>query len=227
MVRHLSLCTPTADLVDRFNATPHAPFEPSYNITPGEELAVISNESPATIDRMTWGFVSARSESEVFDADDPITEVEGETLLDGLSTSDAYEKRRCLVLADGFYEWKGDAREERTSQPYRVALEGDDPFAMAGLWQRGDDESSERVAIITTEASERVESCVDRMPVILDPDEETIWLHYSHHYELDMLLDPYTGGDLRSYPVSRTVLDPDNDGPELINEIDPLDIDDE
>ena len=135
-----------------------------------------------------------------------------ETVDEKLSFRAAYERRRCLVLADGYYDWKG---ERGGKQPYRFALDDDAPFAMAGLWERwrGDGDVRTTCTILTTEPNAAVEPIHHRMPAVLSPGEERTWLRGDAD-ERRRLLRPYDG-DLRAYPVSSAVGDPRNDGPEL------------
>ncbi|PSP94709.1 DUF159 family protein, partial [Halobacteriales archaeon QS_1_68_44] len=137
---------------------------------------------------------------------------------------------RCLVPADGFYEWADTGDGKR---PYRVALEDDRPFAMAGLWERWtpdtvqtglgsfDDDATEEepdpvetFTVVTTEPNEVVEPLHHRMAVVLSPEEESAWLEGE-----DVALDPAPAGEFRAYPVSTAVNDPSNDRPELLRDV--------
>lgn len=213
MCGRTSLFTPVERLEARFDATVDRALSPRYNVAPGDDLAVVTDDRPDRIDLLRWGLVP----SWVDDAGDwpsPIN-ARAETLAEKPAFRDAFERRRCLVLADGFYEWTG---VRGTKQPYRVALEDDAPFAMAGLWERrrADDEVLTTCTVVTTTANETVAPLHDRMPVVLSPDEESVWLSDGTGDERRSLLDPYDGGDMRAYPVSRAVNDPANDGPEIV-----------
>jgi putative SOS response-associated peptidase YedK len=122
------------------------------------------------------------------------------------------------VLADGYYDWADE--RGRGTQPYRFVRPDQKPFAMAGIWEprEGADDSPGTVAIVTTEPNGVVEPIHHRMPVILDAGEETRWLDGD---DPGALLDPYPEDDLRAYPVSEAVNDPDNDSPAVIEEVDP------
>jgi putative SOS response-associated peptidase YedK len=158
-----------------------------------------------------------------------------ETLTEKRSFADAYEARRCLVPADGMYEW---VQESGGKQPYRVALPDDALFAMAGLYERweppqrqsglgefgagdeagGQDGVVETFTIVTTEPNDTVADLHHRMAVILDPEEETEWLTGDTD-TVGELLDPY-GGEMRTYPISTAVNSPSNDSPEIIEPVD-------
>jgi putative SOS response-associated peptidase YedK len=146
MCGRYTLFTPAADLETRFGAD-FGDVEPSYNCAPGQELPVIADEAPDRATRMEWGLTPSWAE-ESFD----LINARAETVREKRSFADAFERRRCLVPADGFYEWvegggpdgaggqgghgnRGD-RGGSGKTPYRVAFEDDRPFAMAGLYER-------------------------------------------------------------------------------------------
>lgn len=133
---------------------------------------------------------------------------------------DAFEKRRCLVLSSGFYEWQEQAGGPK--QPYRICLEDDEPFAFAGLWERWENNGSSKstVTILTTDANDQMEPIHDRMPVVLESDEEDTWLTADDEAQLESVLDPYQGEDLRTYPISRAVNSPENDAEEILEPVD-------
>jgi len=133
---------------------------------------------------------------------------------------EAFEQRRCLIPADGFYEWAG---QRGNKQPYRIELANREPYAYAGLWETWSANGGEpRVTctILTTEANEVVGEIHDRMPVMLEPDEEATWLNGSGVDELQRVCDPYPADEMRAYPVSKQVNNPQNDSPDLLEEID-------
>ncbi|MGB9825065.1 MAG: SOS response-associated peptidase, partial [Desulfofundulus sp.] len=141
-----------------------------------------------------------------------------ETVMTKPSFRDSFRyRRRCLVPADGFYEWK---REGKKSTPYRIVLPGKEVFAFAGLWDRWDSPEGSvfSFAIITTGASESMKEIHDRMPVILSDEQGYVeWLEAGDLRTLKKILRPYEG-KLHVYPVSRLVNSPKNDMPELILE---------
>ena len=195
-------------LIERFDAEPTEPIEPRYNIAPGDDLAVIRNESPDIIDQLRWGLVPHW-------ADDPaignrLINARSETLAEKPSFRDAYAERRCLVLVDGFYEW---TERNGQKQPYRICKPDNAPFALAGLWENGRDVAT--TTIVTTDANDVVEPIHDRMPVILPEEVETAWLESGD----EELLAPYHGDDLECYPISTLVNDPTNDSPEIIEPV--------
>lgn len=214
MCGRLTLFTPQAALEERFDATASEPIEPRYNVAPRDDLAAIRNDAPDAIDALEWGLLPAWAD-DPDDAPRPIN-ARAETVAEKPTFREAFRERRCLVLADGFYEWAG-ARGSK--QPHRVALPGDEPFAMAGLWERWSSNGTtlETATVITTEPNAEVRPLHDRMAVVLEPGEEDAWLAGD---DPGALLDPYPDGELRAYPVSTAVNDPSNDRPSLSEEAD-------
>ena len=210
---------PEADLrhiSERYSEMGEAPY-PRYNIAPTQEvLAVRSDGDGNRAEMMRWGLVPSW-------AKDPkignrMINARSETLSERPSFRAAYKRRRCLIVADSFYEWK---REGRSRTPIRIMLESEEPFAFAGLWEtwkRPDDSWMLSCTIITTSANELVSEIHDRMPVILDPDVESIWLDpdMDDTIALSELLVPYPSELMTAYEVSRIVNSAANDVPECI-----------
>jgi len=225
MCGRYSLFASAEEIESRFDASFSFEFEPRYNAAPGQSLPVIADADPDRIRRFEWGFTPAWADN----AEGHIN-ARSETIEEKPAFADAYESRRCLVPADGFYEWtdRGDRR-----QPHRVAYHDDRVFAMAGIWERwtpkteqtglgafvdgegpsDDPEPIETFAILTTEPNGVVEPLHHRMAVILDPeaDEERRWLEGEA-----VSFDPPAADPFHSYPVGAAVNDPSNDRPELI-----------
>ena len=129
---------------------------------------------------------------------------------------EAFKLRRCLIPADGFYEW---LQTPRGKQPYRIMLANGELFAMAGLWERWRDPQGEAIdscCIITCEPNELAAKFHNRMPVIITPGDYETWLTGTPTQAL-ALLRPYPPDAMRAYPVSTRVNHPDNDAPELVD----------
>ncbi|RJX49699.1 SOS response-associated peptidase [Halonotius pteroides] len=216
-------------LAERFGVAVPDSFEPRYNCSPGQELPVITSDDPDHLQRFTWGLTPSWA-----DEKQGLINARSETVRQKRSFADAYESRRCLVPADGFYEWAdlGDGKE-----PYRVAFEDDRPFAMAGLWERwepptqqlglesfgggdaaADPEPLETFTVITTEPNDLVSELHHRMAVVLAPDEEETWLDGDPDAASE-LLDPYPDDELEYFCVSQRVNSPANDDSELIEPV--------
>jgi putative SOS response-associated peptidase YedK len=230
MCGRYTLFTPPEDIEERFDASFEGSPRPRYNAAPSQSLPVITNDAPETIDTLEWGLIPHWADDRT-DVNRPIN-ARGETVAEKRSFRDAYQNRRCLVLADGFYEWQGTGESK---QPYRVALESREPFAMAGLWERWqppqkqtgldefgdgrpDDEAEavETFTIVTTEPNDIVGELHHRMAVVLEEGDERRWLDDGDAE----LLQPYPTEEMTAYPVSTAVNDPSNDRPELIEEVD-------
>jgi putative SOS response-associated peptidase YedK len=140
-----------------------------------------------------------------------------ETVAEKPAFRHAFKTKRCLMVADGFYEW---AKQEGGKQPFYVRLGDARPFGLAGLWEHWEREGRviESCTVITTQANDLMKPLHDRMPVILRHEDYALWLDPSAK-DADMLrglLRPYAGDDLVAYPVSRLVNNPRNDRPECV-----------
>lgn len=189
-------------------------YRPRYNIAPGEDLEVITNENRDEIDQLHWGLVPFWAD----EVGDGYINARSETAHEKRAFSDAWNHRPCLVLSTGFYEWQ--KLNGGPKQPYRIHRDGDGgdvAFAMAGLWQETtvEDEEVRSVTILTTEPNDIVEPIHDRMPVVLPENEETTWLEAGPD-ERHELCQPYPDEDLDAYPISTRVNDPGNDDPGVI-----------
>jgi putative SOS response-associated peptidase YedK len=214
MCGRTSLFHPKPEVEERFDAQFAFDYEPRYNIAPASDLAVITNDAPGTIDAFHWGFVPHWADDPA-DGPRPIN-ARVETAAETPTFRDAVRSKRCLVPSSGFYEWQGD-RGGRT--PYRIHPADDGLFAFAGLWDRwnADGEAIASVAILTCDAAPFMDDIHDRMPVILDPEQEARWL--AGEWEAPDALAPRTDG-IATYRVSTAVNDPANDRPGVVAESD-------
>jgi putative SOS response-associated peptidase YedK len=143
-----------------------------------------------------------------------------ETLTEKPSFRNAFRRRRCLILADGFFEWKQDpARKSKT--PMYIHLKSGKPFAFAGLWELWNSPDGSQVyscTIITGQPNALVETIHNRMPVILPPETYSRWLvpGEANPQELSAYLKPYPAGEMEAYPVSMLVNSPQNDVPTIV-----------
>ncbi len=219
MCGRTSLYLPQAVVESRFEAEAAAPLEPRYNIAPFEDLPVVPDAAPETIEQFEWGFLPSWADGPD-DSYRPIN-ARGETVAEKPMFRDAVAETRCLVLADGFYEWQD--QPGGPSQPYRIERADEEPFAMAGLWNEWEDNSKQKrtVTIVTTDANEVLEPIHDRMPVILPVDVERDWLRADTTADAVELLQPYPEDDLDTYPISRAVNDPKNDSAAVIEPVEP------
>lgn len=199
-------------LEERFNAEFEVNFVPRYNASPSQNLPVILNIEPQKIQMIKWGLQPSWLKKAT--GKDGLINVRSESLISKPTFKKDLEQRRCLILADGFYEWKAT---KVGKQPYRFTLEDEKPFAMAGIWEENHDESGKKFktfAIVTTEPSNFVTAIHHRMPVMLSPKDEKTWLSEKVKDPRGLLVT-FTD-KLNVYPVSRELNRAANDNPRLI-----------
>jgi putative SOS response-associated peptidase YedK len=194
-------------------------MQPHYNIAPTQPVAVVPNDGRNRLDYFIWGLIPSW-------AKDPnigsrLINARAETLQEKPSFRTAFRRRRCLVLADGFYEWK---QGERGKTPMYIRLASGKPFAFAGLWESWNAPDGSNVlscTIITTQPNELMATIHNRMPVILLEESYSIWLESGEAdpQRLAGLLKPYPAAQMQAYPVSPMVNSPKNDLPELIRPV--------
>lgn len=199
---------------------------PRYNIAPSQPIAtlVATPEEPEPHFRLLqWGLVPSWAKDPTIGS--RLINARAETVAEKPSFRAAFKRRRCLVLADGFYEWQRQANSQ-AKQPHYIFLKGHRPFAFAGLWEHWTDPSSgselQTCTILTTNPNELMEPIHDRMPVILPPEDYRAWLDPSD-YEAEVLqamLRPYESEAMERYPVSTVVNKPQNDTPDCMAPID-------
>jgi Uncharacterised ACR, COG2135. len=192
-------------------------YEPGYNIAPTQPvLSAVHTSGGRKAGYIRWGLIPFW----VQDPEQwkPLMNARGESLESKASFKHLLDKRRCLIFADGFYEWK---REGRRKQPVRIVSADEKPFAFAGLWDRNQKGNGEIVTctIITTESSGFLREIHDRMPVILqDPEEIERWVNIDRYpfAEVKDLIRPLPEGRLKSYPVTDRINSPKFNGIECI-----------
>lgn len=199
---------------ERFGVTVRsAIYKARYNCAPAQDLAVISNEAPGSLDLYRWGLIPSWAKDPSIG--NKLINARAESILDKPSFKNSFRNRRCLVLSDGFFEWEKD----KNKTPYRVTLKGGAPFAMAGIWDKWISPVGEVIhsfSIITTGPNTLLEKIHNRMPVILFPEHEKKWLESSGEKELQSLLQPFPADRMTAYPVSRLVNSPLNDSPDIL-----------
>ncbi|MDQ0175607.1 SOS response-associated peptidase [Bacillus chungangensis] len=196
-------------------------YSPNYNVAPSQSvLAVINDGTNNRLGYLRWGLIPPW-------ANDPkigynMINARAETLAEKPSYRHAFKKRRCLILADSFYEWK--RHDDNTKTPMRIKLKSDDLFAMAGIWETWNSPDGNRInscTVITTKPNELVKAIHDRMPVILKQKDEQVWLDKSITDTdlLHNLLKPYDANSMEAYEVSSLVNSPKNNSVDLIQKI--------
>lgn len=192
-------------------------WEPRYNVAPGQPIPVLrqgEGEAPLRASWMGWGLIPSWARDRKVGA--RMINARSETASTTPSFRESLQKRRCLVPADGFYEWK---RSGKTKQPYCFELDNREIFAFAGLWDSWrdvDGRTLETCTILTTSPNDLLADVHDRMPVILDPEDYGLWLDAEMQDENRALqvLKPFEPKLMRRHPVSTRVNQVANDGPE-------------
>jgi putative SOS response-associated peptidase YedK len=195
---------------------------PRYNVAPGQQIAVVRQEAsqPARLlSLMRWGLIPSWSKDAAIGY--KMINARSETVATRPSYRGPLRSQRCLIPADGFYEWK---REGKEKFPFCFTLTDDSIFAFAGLWDRWRNPQGqviESCTILTTAPNELMQDIHDRMPVILARDEYDLWLDpgFTRVDELQPLLKPYSTAAMRRYRVSQRVNQVKNDDPECAAEI--------
>ncbi|MFX3673098.1 MAG: SOS response-associated peptidase [Paenisporosarcina sp.] len=196
-------------------------YEESYNIAPSQMvLSVINDGSKNRLGYLKWGLVPPWAKDTKIGF--KMINARAETVHEKPSFREAFKNKRCLIVADSFYEWK---RTGERKIPMRIKMKNDELFAMAGLWGTWKDSKGQLVhtcTILTTDPNELMSNIHDRMPVILKPEDEATWLDSSiqNAEQLKHLLRPYEDDRLlEAYEVSAQVNSPKNNSPELIERV--------
>jgi putative SOS response-associated peptidase YedK len=215
MCGRFAFYSPSEAAAALFGVSGSLPVEPRYNIAPTQYIAAVRDgeDRERELVMLRWGLVPSW-------AKDPsignrMINARAETVAEKPSFRAAYRRRRCVVLADGFYEWR---REGDAKTPYFISLASGGPFALAGLWEnwhdKESDESVQTTALITIEANDFMRPLHHRMPMILETAAANDWLGGDN-----TMLETAAANSppLRAWPVDRRVNNARNEGDELIN----------
>jgi putative SOS response-associated peptidase YedK len=218
MCGRYTLTLDPADLQDLFSLSepPPADLTPRYNIAPSQPVAVVANHESRKLELFRWGLIPAWAKDPKIG--NQMINARAETVAEKPAFRAAFKKRRCLILADGFYEWKRGATPKT---PMYFQVEGGRPFAFAGLWETWaspDQALIHSCTIITTSANALVAPIHDRMPVILAPEAYSVWLSPGElpAPEALGLLQPYAPAKMSVRAVSPLVNNPSHDSPECV-----------
>jgi putative SOS response-associated peptidase YedK len=188
-------------------------MSPRYNIAPSQPVAVVPNDGQMRLDYYVWGLIPSWSKDPSIGS--RLINARGETLAEKPSFRSAFRRRRCLILADGFFEWK-QIPGSKIKTPMYIHLKSGQPFAFAGLWESWNSPDGSNVlscTIITTTPNALMEPIHNRMPVILPASAYTRWLEPGEQdpTTLQALIQPYSPEAMSAYPVSTLVNRPEND----------------
>ncbi|HEX7503632.1 MAG TPA: SOS response-associated peptidase [Syntrophales bacterium] len=216
MCGRFTLVSPFVAVTERFHASAPPDLRPRYNIAPGQDILCVIRKGERRLEPLRWGLIP-------YWAKDPaignrLINARAETLAEKPSFRDAFLKRRCLVVADGFFEWRPEGKRK---VPVYIILKSKMPFGIAGLyetWTAPDGNELRTCTIITTDANDLVRPLHDRMPVILREDVEDRWLDPAEASceRLSSFLRPYPSGEMTAYDVSHAVNNTRHDAPDCI-----------
>lgn len=219
MCGRLTITTTQDILEERFDAVAVEELRQHFNAYPNHgqyKLPVITNDDPDHITLRYWGLLP------VWWSRDKrgLINVKYETLRDKHTFNKDLTESRCLILADGFYEWKG---EKGRKKPYYIRLKSGEPFAFAGLYEANklDGRPIETFAIVTTSPNALMAPIHNRMPVILSPDDEPVWIDPDTSPEgaLEILSQPLSADVMEAYAVGNNVNNPRNDSEDLLKPV--------
>jgi len=197
---------------------------PNYNVAPTQKIiTVIKHNNENKLEKLHWGLVPFWAKD--ISIGSRMINARAETVSQKPSFRNAFRKRRCLIPADGFYEWKG---EKGNKQPYYVSIPSGEPFSFAGLWETwtdketGEESVYKSCTIITTAASESIREIHHRMPAILDPEFHEKWLNtdIQDPKELQVIINDGIIHNMSFYPVSKLVNSVKNNDPNCIKPVD-------
>lgn len=222
MCGRFTLRTPLARVAELFDAVAIGDWAkrqpPRFNIAPSQVVAAIrscDDRHGRELVPLAWGLVPYWCDDAAIG--NKMINARAETLASKPAFRDAFRKRRCLVMADGFYEWQ---KREGGKQPFFIRLKRDEPFAFAGLWARNDklDVPIESCTIVTTDANALLRPLHNRMPVILNHQACQQWLdpEVNDTAALEALLRPFPSDEMTAFPVSTLVNSPRNESPDCI-----------
>lgn len=214
MCGRYTLKTPVERLSEEFQFPQIIPLKPRYNIAPSQPVAVVRllpDDTQRKLDLLHWGLIPVWTK-DLKKARQPIN-AKAETVAELPSFRVAFRQRRCLIPADGFYEWQ---QQGRYKQPVYICMKDREPFAFAGLWEhweKPDLEPIDSCVLLTTEPNELLVQVHNRMPVILDPRYYDLWLDPKvlEDLRLHLLLGPFPPDQMTAHPVSLRVNNPKND----------------
>ena len=198
---------------------PSSELEARYNVAPTQDVPAVTDSEPTKLVMLRWGLVPFWAKD--MRIGHKLINARAEGIADKPAFRHAFEKRRCLIPADGFYEWE---RRGKKKVPHYITLKSGRPMTFAGLWEVWRTPDGERVAtctIVTTDAKGEIGAIHDRMPVILPASARAIWLdRESSREELLPLLRPLSSSKLAHHAVSTLVNSPANESPDCILPVD-------
>ena len=219
MCGRFTLRAPASVVAEQFAVFAMPPFTPRFNIAPTQPAPVVRMAPERELVALRWGLIPGWAKDPAIGS--RLINARAETVAEKPAFRAAFRRRRCLVVADGFYEWQ---RRGTAKQPYFIHLRDDRPFAFAGLWESWEASGEgplETCTILTTEPNALVSPLHDRMPVILPPEAYDAWLDPANEDvgRLATLLRAYPAEAMAAYPVGAYVNSPTHDGAKCIEPV--------
>lgn len=219
MCGRFTLTDPDQDLAVQFNLPQIPDMPPRYNIAPTQPVAAVRlahNSDVRELAMLHWGLIPSWAKDPKMGS--RMINARSETVAEKPSFRAAFRRRRCLIAADGFYEWQ---KVNGAKQPFFIRLREGQPFAFAGLWEYwkgSDDLVIQSCTLLTTQPNELMRPLHNRMPVILSPKDYDLWLDpkVQQAEQLQPLLRAHPAEEMEAFPVSRFVNRPANDDPACI-----------
>ena len=205
MSSRYSISSTASDLEKRFEIEASSAYKPRFNAAPAQLLPVITNTGPEGLSFFYWGIAPQWAKNKTIS--EKIIHTRAESIHEKPILKKALSRQRCIIPADGIYIWKKVGK--KTQIPYRVTLKNNALFAMAGIWEEYDDENGEffhTFTVITTNANSLISIYDERMPVILEPPAEKVWLSNKiKEEELLSSLKPYPSEQMDAFTVSARI----------------------
>jgi len=212
MCGRFTLTNPNA-VAKRYGIKIMPELKPRYNISPGQIVPVITNADQKHFSLAKWGLIPHWAKDEKIGY--KMINARAETLLSKPAYRDPIRHKRCLIPADGFYEWQ---KQGKHKIPYRLVLKNNGIFSFAGIYDLWQDNLT--FSIITLPANKLVSPIHDRMPAILTPDQEKVWLSDLPAEALtETILKPLPANLMSAYKISTLVNSPEHDNPEIIKQV--------
>ncbi|MFS1518574.1 SOS response-associated peptidase [Bacillus sp. SCS-151] len=223
MCGRFTLFTDFDQIIDRFGieaAFSEDEYRFNYNVAPSHSVVSVINDGEKNrLGYLRWGLIPHWAKDMKIGY--KMINARGETIAEKPSFRNAYKKKRCLVIADSFYEWK---KTQDRKIPMRIKLKSNEPFGMAGLWESWKSPEGKTIyscTVITTEPNDLMSTIHDRMPVILKPDDEKVWLDptINDTNYLQQFIKPFDQEQMEAFEVSSDVNSPKNNSPNLIQKV--------
>jgi len=215
--RYTQTVIETKKLKDRFGLKKvPKDLRANYNVTPQQNVMAILNETPAELSLVYWGLIPSWAKE--INTKYSMINARAETITEKPAYRGIIKRKRCLIIADSFYEWK---KVNGAKHPHRILMKDEGLFSFAGVWDHWEKDGNEvnSCSVITTAPNKMMSRIHDRMPVILEKDHEQEWLSDLEINRVLELLKPYNDKGMKAYEISRSVNSPANNDPSVLEPV--------